>query len=310
MVSETALIGISAFVAVSSLVLLVGMLSTGRRRLDARLRELAGQEVSVLDIDGATVVSKVMHNTLPHFGKHLIPTDLTEQTHLKARLLSAGLYQQQVLPIFLGIKMLLMLLPVTVGALVGVAHIAPTNYALLAGGCASIFGMIGPSFWLDRRVARRQMDLRRALPDALDLVVICLNGGLSFTAALRRVTAELQTAHPLLTDELEIVLREMHLGTPTAESFRSMAMRCDLSELRGLTAAIQNAERFGASLTKCLRTFSETLRQQRQQHAEEMAQKAGTKILFPTLLFIFPAIFLIILGPAAIQIAGMMEVTP
>lgn len=140
------------------------------------------------------------------------------------------------------------------------------------------------------------------MPDALDLIIVCMDGGLSLPAALNRVTGELRTAHPILSFELNLVQREIQFGHPVGDALRNFGVRCDLDDVRNLAAAVKNAEKFGASMIKTLRTFAETLRLKRQQYAEEMAQKAGTKILFPTLVFIFPAIFLIILGPAAIQL--------
>src|SRR5690606_16938065 len=145
-----------------------------------------------------------------------------------------------------------------------------------------------------------------SMPDALDLLVICMEAGLSLRAALQRVTTELEGVHPLLAFELKIVQREVQLGHALGDALRTLSLRTDLDDMRNLAAAIKNAERFGSSMVKTLRTFAETLRVRRQQKAEEMAQKAGTKILFPTLLFIFPAIFLIILGPAVIQLVDVM----
>ena len=140
------------------------------------------------------------------------------------------------------------------------------------------------------------------MPDALDLLVICLEGGLSLPASLRRVGGELRTAHPLLALELNIVQREIQLGSSPGESLQKLGVRTDLEEIRSMAAVITQAERFGASLVKSLRVHAETLRTKRQQYAEEMAAKAAVKVLFPTLLFIFPAIFVVILGPAAFQI--------
>ncbi len=125
--------------------------------------------------------------------------------------------------------------------------------------------------------------------------------------ALRRVAGELRTAHPLLSGELDIVQREVQLGRSTGEALRQFADRCDLEEARSLSSVILQAERFGASLVKSLRVHAEMLRTKRMQYAEEMAQKAATKILFPTILFIFPGLFVIILGPAAIQLNRTLE---
>jgi tight adherence protein C len=210
------------------------------------------------------------------------------------------------MPIFLGVKLVLIVGPAVAGLALGVMGFTSVNDALTIGGCLGIFGMIGPSFWLDHKKASRQCNLRRALPDALDLLVICVEGGLSLPAALKRISGELRTAHALLAAELNIVQREMLLGRSAGEALHQMGLRTDLDELRTMASVITQAERFGASLVKSIRVHAETLRLKRQQRAEEMAQKAATKILFPTLLFIFPAILVVILGPAFVQIMQVM----
>lgn len=305
--SNPVLIAIVMFVMLASLaVLAVLLLGDRKRRLKVRLVELSSGKVAV-EKAPAQAVSQAIRTTLPKMGKHLMPDDLEAQTKIKTRLIQAGLYQPQALPIFLGVKMFLIVSPAMLGLLLGVVGLIPTNYGLMIGACASIGGMIGPSFWLDRRKKARQSKLRRAMPDALDLMVICMEAGLSLRAALQRVTNELETVHPLLAFEMKIVQREVQLGHPLGDALRTFGVRSDLDDIRNLSAAIKNSERFGSSMVKTLRTFAETLRVRRQQRAEEMAQKAGTKILFPTLLFIFPAIFLIILGPAVIQIIDVMK---
>jgi tight adherence protein C len=190
--------------------------------------------------------------------------------------------------------------------LLGLLGIVNIMYGVLIGAIVGAFGMIGPSFWLDRRKKARQSSLRRALPDALDILVICLEGGLSIPGAIRRISGELRTAHPILALEFNIVQREIHLGHSTGEALRRFAARADLEELRSLASVIMQSERFGASLVKALRTHAESLRIKRLQYAEEMAQKAATKILFPTVLCILPGIFIVILGPAAIQIVNVL----
>ena len=142
------------------------------------------------------------------------------------------------------------------------------------------------------------------MPDALDVIVICVEGGLSLVGALRRVAGDLRAVHPKLAKELDIVQREVQLGQTAGEALRRLGERSDMEEVRTLAAVIIQSDRFGAGLNKALKIHSETLRQKRQQGAEEKAQKAGTMVLFPTLLFIFPAIFVVILGPAMIQISG------
>jgi tight adherence protein C len=289
------------FLMGSSLVLLAALLVGGRRtRLDSRLRDLSGQGGAEPD-----TVKQLARTALPKMGATLVPEDEESRTRLKARLVQAGYYGRQAMPLFLGVKLLLILVPPLLGLLASMLGLVEIGYGLLFGACFGMFGMIGPSFWLDRRKASRQSSFRRALPDALDVLVICLEGGLSLPGAMRRVSTEMRTAHPLLAAEMNIVQREVQLGRTTGEALKHFADRADLEELRSLASVIIQAERFGASLVKALRVHAETLRVKRLQYAEEMAQKAATKILFPTILFIFPSTFVVILGPAVILVLDL-----
>lgn len=293
------LLSIAAFLACSSLVLLISQLVTSRRtRLDARLQDLSGLEPSIDQVE----VTELARVALPRVGKALVPSDEKERKALATRLIHAGLYSRQAMPIFFGAKLLLTLLPLGIGLVASGLGLLTTLEALLVGGCLSIAGIIGPSFWLDRRKSKRQTAFRRSLPDALDILVICLEGGLSLPGSLKRVSDELHTAHPLLAHELHVVQREIQLGLAPGEALQKMAERTDLEEMRSLAAVIIQADRFGASLIKSLRVHAETLRVKRMHRAEERAQKAATKLLFPTIIFIFPNIFLVVLGPAMIHL--------
>jgi tight adherence protein C len=288
------------FAMVSSLALIIALIWTGRRgRLDARLTELSGKSGSIPEIDS---VAELARQALPRVGAPLMPKDQQERTRLQARLVQAGLYSRQALVVFLGVKMLLMAVPVIGGLIAAMLGIVELRLGLVIGGLLGIAGLIGPSFWLDRMKAARQSSLRRALPDALDVLVICLEGGLSLFGAFRRMASELGTAHPLLAAELTIVEREIQLGRSTGEALRAFGERADLEEIRRLASVITQSERFGASLVKTLRLHAEMLRLRRMQYAEEMAQKAAVRILFPTLFFIFPGLFIILLGPGLIQL--------
>lgn len=290
-----------AFLMASSAVLIAYMMVNGRKaRLEARLGELSGPGAIPTDTDA---MADFARSALPRMGTALVPTDEEERTLLKARLIHAGFYGRQAMPIFLGAKMLLMVAPTLVGFAAGTVGLLPMRFGLLGGACLGILGMIAPSFWLDHMKGGRQSKFRRALPDALDLLVICLEGGLSMPGALRRISSELRTAHRELAAELHIVQREIQLGRSPGDALQQMGIRTDLEEIRSLASVIAQAEKFGASLVKSLRVHSDTLRLKRQQRAQEMGQKAATKVLFPTLLFIFPAVFVVILGPAAIQIS-------
>ena len=288
---------------VSSLVLLVSLLVGGRRtRLDSRLRDLSGQGGPAMD---TITLGKIASTTLPRMGTPFIPTDEGERTKLQTRLIHAGLYRRQAMVVFLGVKVLL-IAPAFLCVAASLMGVVTLWQGLIIGLCLGISGLIGPSFWLDRMKRKRQSNFRRALPDALDVLVICLEGGLSLSAGLRRVSTELRTAHPELASELAIVQREVQLGLTSGEALKKMGERSDLEEVRSLASVILQSERLGASLVKALRVHSESLRLKRYQRAEEKAAVAATKVLFPTLLFILPAVFVVILGPAAFRLIEML----
>jgi tight adherence protein C len=295
----------AAFLMGSTFILMVYLVFGGRRnRLETRIDDLATRGQGRSDPDP---VAEFARAALPRMGAPLMPKDLEERTRLQTRLLHAGLYGRQAMAFFLGVKMSLTVTPAALGLLAGLAGLVALQNGLIFGALLSIIGLIGPSFWLDRRKAKRQIQLRRALPDALDLLVICLEGGLSLPGAIRRVASELRLAHPVLAAELAIVQRETQLGRSTGEALQRFADRSDLEEVRSLAAVIAQAERYGASLAKALRVHAEALRTKRMQRAEEMAQKAVIKLLVPTILFIFPGIFLVVLGPAIIQILALFD---
>ena len=301
--SETTVM-IVAFLMTSSLAVLGGMFLTGRgKKLEARIDSLAGKGRGE---EKAETVAQLVRTALPKMGKIIVPEDEAERTKLRARLVHGGLYHRQAMYIFLGVKLFLLGLATIVGIGLTTTKVLPINKALPISLVLFFAGMIGPSFWLDRRKKARQTILRRGLPDALDVLIICQEGGLSLQAGLKRVADELRSAHPVLGAELKIVDREIQLGKSPGEALQHFAQRTDLEEALSLASVVGQSERFGASLVKSLRTHSETLRVKRKQQAEEKAQKASTKILIPTLLFIFPAVFVILLAPAVIQVMEVL----
>ncbi|HKB06374.1 MAG TPA: type II secretion system F family protein [Gemmataceae bacterium] len=293
------------FLGITSLTLLVFLVTGGRRsRLDTRLRQLANPDESPAPVDPVVDFART---ALPKMGTVLMPKSEDERTKLQTRLVHAGLYGRQAMVVFLGVKVLVMASPAALGLVIGVLGLVPVSHGLIFGCLLGAFGLIGPSFWLDRRKAARQTQFRRALPDALDVMVICLEGGGSLPSAIRRVATELRTAHPLLATELNLVQREIQLGRSAGEALRQFADRSDLEEVRGLASVLLQAEKFGASLANALRVHAETLRTRRVQSAEEMAQKAVVKLLIPTVFFILPALFVAVLGPLGIRIMEVME---
>ena len=142
--------------------------------------------------------------------------------------------------------------------------------------------------------------IRRGLPDVLDLLVICIEAGLSLDMATSRTSEELMDAQPAICDELSIVVLEQRAGKPRADCWKNMAERTQVDSLRNLVSVLVQSEQFGTSIAKTLRTHSDTLRTQRIQKVEEMAAKTTVKLIFPLVLFIFPSLFVVVLGPAAI----------
>ena len=282
------------------------------RKAVARLRDLAPATTSP-GTPGKSwfetpSLSDIALAALPRVGTLVSPRDNRTLARLKARLTQAGIYGPNAVTIFLGSQVLLtVLMPATAGLAPFLLGLLSWQRALVAGLLAAGVGMILPSVWVDFQRNKRHNELRRGLPDTLDMLVLCLEAGVSLPAALQRVTAELQVAHPPLARELNIVQREVQLGLSVGDALKKFGDRSGLEEVRNLASVILQSERYGASSVKALRLHSDSCRLERQQHAEERAQKAAVKILFPTLLCIFPAIFIVVLGPAAYQIAGLFS---
>ena len=286
-----------------SLTMLGGLFFTGRgKKLEARIDSLSSKDKVE---EKPETVRQMARQALPKMGKIIVPEDEAERTKLRARLVHAGLYHRQALYIFLGVKLFLLTIATLIGVVLTTTGLLPMGKALPLALMLFFGGMVGPSFWLDGRKKARQTVLRQGLPDALDVLIICQEGGLSLQAGLKRVADELKSAHPSLANELKIVDREIQLGRSPGDALHHFGQRTDLEEAISLASVVGQSERFGASLVKSLRTHSETLRIKRRQKAEEKAQKASTKILIPTLLFIFPAVFIILLAPAVFQVMAM-----
>jgi len=303
--NETVVIsGIVLLLPVGLTLLFVAWKGNARQPITERLEELSGSAHPELETARATPVSE---QALPKAVELLNPVAGAERHLLQNKLIHAGLYNPRAMPVYLGVKLLLMLGPVLLGLIAGLIQLVPLGRGIIYGMIASGLGLVLPSFWLHRRKTARQLKIRRAIPDFLDVVVICLDAGLSFQAALQRVQGELEGAFPLFAFELNIVLHEIQLGMSTGEALQRFAERSDMEEVRSLAGVVVQSERYGASLIKALHTHAKALRVKRTQAAEENGQKASVKILFPTILCIFPAIFIVILGPAMIQIYAMLS---
>jgi tight adherence protein C len=221
---------------------------------------------------------------------------------LRMRLIQAGYPNASAVPLYLGARIglpvamagsLLILLPA-----LGQAWVT----AVLLAVWAALLGFVGPTFVIRSRIARRQKQMQRALPDALDLLVVCVEAGLGLNQAMVRVADEIVRVSPVLSEQVGLVNLEIRAGTPRDEAFRNLGNRTGVQDIKSLMAMLIQTDRFGTSIAQALRTHADTMRTKRRQRAEEAAAKTTIKLVFPLVLFIFPALFVIILGPALIQI--------
>jgi len=172
------------------------------------------------------------------------------------------------------------------------------TYAMLASG----IGLLGPNIVLQRMLENRMKALRNGFPDALDLLVVCVESGLGLAAAIQRVAEELEVSHPELAFELLLVNAEIRVGMPRERALKNLADRTGLEDIRGLVALLVQTMRFGTGVADALRIYSEEFRDKRTQKAEEQAAKMGTMLVFPLVLFMFPIFFIVAIGPAVIRI--------
>jgi len=233
----------------------------------------------------------------------VVPKSESEVSVVRQRLIRAGMRSDSALKSFYASKALLPLTFVIIVSFTGMAKDSPFIYYVAALG----LGYLAPDFWLGRKIKRRQEELRRSLSDVLDLLVVCLEAGLGMDQATARTASELAGTHPIIADELDIVVLEQRAGRPRADAWRNMADRTDVDVVRNLVSTLVQSEQFGTSIAKTLRTHSDTMRTQRVQQIEEQAAKTTVKLIFPLVLFIFPTLFLVTLGPAIIAISEQFK---
>jgi tight adherence protein C len=167
---------------------------------------------------------------------------------------------------------------------------------------SALFGYYLPDVWLRQKADKRREKILKALPDALDLLVICVEAGIGIDAALQRVSQEIKFAFSELSDELQFTNLELRAGKARHDALRNLALRTNLSEINSLVTLLIQTDKFGTSMASALRVYSETYRTERYQKAEELAARLPVKLLFPLVAFIFPAMFVVLLGPAGISI--------
>jgi tight adherence protein C len=233
------------------------------------------------------------------------PTQAAELNRLRQRLTQAGLRSEFAMEIFLASKLLLAVL--STGAFLYINnHLLvrgltfPKDAAVAVWLCGAMFFL--PNLWLSGQIKKRQVLLERALPDAMDLLVTCVEAGLGLDAALSRVADEMHLAAPLLATELQLTFLEVQAGVPRRQAFRRLADRTGVEDLRQLSAVLTQTEIFGTSIARALRVHGDAMRIKRMQKAEERAGMVGVKMTIPLILCILPSLMAIVLGPALVSI--------
>jgi tight adherence protein C len=264
-----------------------------------RLRNANDEAPSIADFDSPVV--KIAERVAEPINR-ILPPSPAEAGKLQRRLIYAGYRSQNSPIIFRAFQLLsLVFFPMTVW-----------GTAILIWGTEASFifwmlvgvslGYLGPRVTLDYLVNSRQQRLRWGMADALDLMVVSVEAGLGVNQAMVRVSQELKYAHPEICEEFDLVNTEIRVGREREEALRNLAERTGVEDLRGLCAMLIQADRFGTSISRAIRVYADSLRTKRRQRAEQAAQKAAVKLLFPLAVFLFPTLFIAMIGPAAIQL--------
>jgi tight adherence protein C len=292
---------ISATVTVFVLSAAVILMVSRDESIDERLMEVAARrpvdssltESSKLGIAG---IAAGLTNLLKPIRSLISGTD----EDMAYRLTLAGFRKAEHLEVYTALKMLLPVVGIVIGTFFGSNMIA----AILVGAVAGFFG---PDLVVTRLISARQESISRALPEALDLLVICMEAGLGIDQAITRLADEIRMSSPQLAEELQTINREQRAGKRRLDAWRSMADRVDVVFVRQFVSMLVQTERFGTPIAHALGQFADSLRLRRTQAAAEIAAKTGAKLLFPLVVFIFPSIFVVTIGPALLGIVRLFE---
>jgi tight adherence protein C len=289
----------------------LGMIAGRPRSAEDRLRRLldpgAGRAAAEANLAKRQEVFHARVTAAANkLGQSLGPSDEAELGKIRLKLLNAGFRQENAVTVYYGVKVmcLLIAMAVAVPALVMKYGMTQTTGMLVLGVAG--LGFYLPDFALGRRRKKRAESIFLGMPDALDLMVVCVEAGLGLDAAMRRVTSELGQSAPVLCEEFAIANFQLQMGRTRKDVLRDLGTRSGVDDVRALAAVIIQAEKFGSSIGTALRVQSDSMRLRRRQLAEENAAKTAVKIMIPLLLFIFPGVFVVLVGPAGIQMYNML----
>jgi len=278
------------------------------RPLDARLKILKGDPSHSVDTaDEPVWLSRIVKLTGP-IAKLSLPKEGWEQSQLRVRFMNAGLRSASAPILFFAAKTLLTVaLPALFVLYTVIAGkvVSPNNFMMMLIFLAAI-GYFLPNAVLARRIAYRKREIFESFPDALDLIIVCVEAGLGLDAALARVGEEMHVRSPILGEELHLINLELRAGSSRERALRNLALRTGVEDIDTLVAMLVQSDRFGTNVADSLRVHAETLRTKRRLLAEEAAAKIAVKLLFPLIFFIFPSMLLVLLGPAFISIHNIL----
>jgi tight adherence protein C len=288
---------------------MLSMISQRNSRAQERLARLSRPaSLAEIDIGQAKKEEKYqgMMETAKALSAPLMPQTELEQSALKVNLSNAGFRSESAIGVYLGIRFATLI----AFAVLGLALFVP-RYGFTFAGLKWVIILTGVGFyvpqiilwWLKRK---RQLAIFLSLPDALDLLVVCVESGLGLDAAMRKVCDEMKDHAKVISDELALCNLQMQVGRPRREVLHELGVRTGVDDVRSLAAILIQADRFGSSIAQALRVQSDSMRTRRRQIAEEKAAKTAVQLIFPLVLFIFPGIFVVLVGPAAISIMQTM----
>lgn len=258
-----------------------------------RLRQLGVAAAYELPVGPVALVDSVD----PRFKRFPgVPKSPKEMNRLRRRLALAGYQQPSAMVVYAAAQLITPIL------LAGtVLSFVPGRNGLLIALFAGAIGYLIPGVFLARMIEKRKMEIRNGLPDALDLLIVCVEAGCGLDQAIVKASDELEIAYPALAMELRLITTEIRAGKARLEAFKNFAARTKVDDVQSLVSLLIQTDKFGTSIAQALRTHAETSRTKRRQRAEERAAKVGVKLVFPLVLFLFPALYVVILGPAVIQ---------
>ena len=259
-------------------------------------------------LEQKTGMGAMLQKAAPALSRALQPKTELEQNKLKVRLANAGYTSPTAPQLYLAIKVAMMIGGAVFGGGFGLSSFGFTQNGLTSLVIGGGLGFYLPEIVLRFMIKGRQEKIFLGLPDALDLLVVCVEAGLGLDAGMRRVSEEMEDAHPELCQEFNLCNMQLQMGRPRREVLHDLGVRTGVDDVRSLVAILIQADKFGSSIAQALRVQSDSMRTKRSQMAEERAQQTAVKMIFPLVLFIFPGIFVVLVGPAAIMmINGLLS---